>query len=84
MFQRTVKSLNLTTLTDLSLTERSDRTGTISLGPQHPWGWWSAGTNWPGASAHAAPTLERIDDARRVYETIREAQQKAGKHASHG
>lgn len=70
---RKVKSLSLRTLTDVTLTEKSDRSGTISFGPTNPMASWWGGTAWPGAP-QAAPSFEMIPDAKRVYEQIREAQ----------
>jgi hypothetical protein len=73
LFSRQVKSLNLRTLTDVSLSERSDESGTISFGPVYPMGRWVPG-GWPGASRYAPPTFDMIEQAKRVYETIRQAQ----------
>jgi len=79
LFRRSVKSLNIETLTDVSMSEKSDGSGTITLGPNHPMYGWFGGSNWPGAGQYCAPSLELIDGARNVYETIREAQREARK-----
>ena len=79
LFRRSIKSLNIDTLTDLSLTEKGDRSGAITLGPTNPWHGWVGGSNWPGAAQYSSPTLEWIDNARHVYETIRDAQREAKK-----
>ena len=66
------KSLDLKTLTDLSLVEQSDRSGTIFFDGTPNWGLWVEGWRWPGM-----PPLSRfelIDEARQVYEQIRDAQ----------
>ncbi len=77
LFRRSIKSLNIDTLTDVSLTEKSDGSGTITLGPTYPWHGRFGGFNWPGAGQYSTPALELIDDARQVYETIRDAQRDA-------
>ena len=43
----TVKSLSLRTLSDVSLTEKADGTGTITLGPTQPMARWYGGASWP-------------------------------------
>jgi hypothetical protein len=69
LFQQTVKSLALRTLSDVTLTERGDGRGTITFGPTLPsLAMWQSGS-WPGMEAYAA-CLEDIDDARGVYRTI--------------
>ena len=73
---RKVKSLNLRTLSDVSLSEKSDRTGTITFGPTNPMASWWGGTPWPGVP-QAGPSFEMISDAKRIYEQLREAQSKA-------
>jgi len=71
--KRTVKSLSLRTLTDLSMTERSDRSGTIVFGPSNPMASWAGNFTWPGMS-QGAPVFDTIDNAKQVYDTIRSAQ----------
>jgi hypothetical protein len=70
---RKVKSLNLKTLSDISLTEKSDGTGTITLGPVNSLAWWWAGTNWPGVP-QGPPSFEMVQDAKQVYDILRQAQ----------
>ena len=65
LFSRKVKSLNLRTLTDVSLTEKSDGTGTITFGPSHPFAWCFGGMHRPG-TPQAPPSFEMIPDARTV------------------
>jgi hypothetical protein len=79
LFHKSIKSLNIDTLTDVSLTEKSDGSGTITIGSSNPWHGWFGGSNWPGAGQYASPALELIADARQVYETIRDAQRDAKK-----
>jgi hypothetical protein len=77
LFSRTVKSLNLRTLLDLSFTEGDEGRSTITFGPANPWTGLIGNSSWPGASQKVAPSFDLIPDARRVYELIREAQTKA-------
>lgn len=70
---RQSKSLALRTLGEISLTERSDRSGTITFGPQHPAAR-HVPAGWPGASQYAAPAFEMIEHAKETYELIRQTQ----------
>jgi Bacterial PH domain len=77
LFSRTITSLPLRTLTDVSLQERSDRSGTIMLGRPQPYSAWSSGMRWPGMSQYSTPTFEMIADAKRVHDQLLEAQRAA-------
>jgi hypothetical protein len=77
LFGRRVKSLNLKTLSDILLAERSDGSGTITFGPVHPFGQWFSQGSWPGAGQYAPPAFEMIDRAKEIYDRIREAQKSA-------
>ena len=72
VFRPTLKSLNLKTLADLTLSERPDGSGTITFGPSAPFASMYAGTSWPGVPQQTA--FEQIPDARNVYDMIRKAQ----------
>jgi hypothetical protein len=74
LFSKNVKSLALKTLTEVTLTERPDGTGTITFGPSHPMARWYGNTAWPGMGAYSSPCFESIRQARDVYATIRESQ----------
>jgi hypothetical protein len=75
VFVRKVKSLNLRTLTDVSLSESRSGEGSITFGAQHPIAPLFAGMSaWPGAQRYLAPSFDLISDAKGVYETIRGAQ----------
>ena len=76
LFSASTKSLNLKTLTDVTLNERSDGSGTITFGPTNPFASMYAGTWWPGFAQ--TPSFEMISDARRVYDLIRSAQRDKG------
>ena len=73
LFSREAKSLNLKTLTDVSLSERAKGAGTIYFGSPGPW-WASSGMQWPGAGKQAVPSFESIERAREVYNIVRSAQ----------
>ena len=75
LFSLKVKSMSLRTLSDVSLSEKSDRTGTITFGPSHPMSWWFGTMSWPGMPP-VGPSFEMIQDAKTVYEQVREAQSK--------
>ena len=71
-----IQSINLRTLPDLSLTEGSDGRGTITLGPAPAPNMMTMmapfGRNYP-----TAPQLDTIDNAARVYQMIRDAQERS-------
>jgi hypothetical protein len=77
LFGRTVKSLNLRTLSDVSLSERPNGSGTITFGQGHPYSWWVQGMGWWPGMPPAVPAFELIPDAKGVYETLRRAQRSA-------
>lgn len=68
-----VKSLNLRTLSDLTLDERSSGKGSISFGATNPFAQWTGGMAWPGMSS-STPAFELVESARSVFEIIRKAQ----------
>ena len=74
IFSKKVESLNLRTLSDISLSEKGDRTGTITFGPSHYMASLFGGMQWPGMPA-TSPSFELIPDAKIVYDKIRVAQQ---------
>jgi hypothetical protein len=77
VFSRNIKSLSLKTLTDVSLSERSDLSGTITFGPQGST--WSANVpvSFGRKQDPAYPVFDSIQNAKQVYDTIRNAQRKA-------
>jgi hypothetical protein len=76
VFSRQVKSLPLPTLSDISLSERSNGSGSITFGPNNAF-YTPFGRAWPGMGRKMAPAFDPIDDVRRIYALIREAQQSA-------
>jgi hypothetical protein len=77
-FGRKVKSLNLRTLSDVTLNQKSDGSGTITFGAADGSSWWNAG-GWQGRRGRPAPpSFDMIQDATKVYNIIREAQRRLG------
>ncbi len=72
LFSHRVKSLQLRTLSEVSLSEVKDGIGTITFGPTAPW--WAGSGGWPGANKNASPAFDSIGDAREVFDRIRLAQ----------
>jgi hypothetical protein len=71
---RTVTSIGLETMTAVTLTESSSGGGTIVFGPR---GWYmGAGSNWFFRMT-PSPRFELSEDARTVYDLIRNAQREA-------
>lgn len=77
LFSRRVKSLNLRTLTDITLDEKANGSGTITFGGTSATPWWSNGMTFPGWGPQPAPNFEMIQGAKGIYETIRNAQRQA-------
>jgi hypothetical protein len=77
LFSRNVKSLDLRTLNEISLDEKSDGSGTITFGSPPPTYQWLGSTRLPGWAQQSVPAFEMIQNAKSVYETIRSAQRKA-------
>lgn len=73
LFSRTITSLPLKNLSDITLRVRADGSGTITLGRPLLNGW-SASAGWPGASRNAVPAFEFIADAKQVHDKLLEAQ----------
>jgi hypothetical protein len=73
-FARQVKSLNLRTLDDISLTEHKNGRGVISFGPMHPFAQRLPAGLGPWNSYFSSPGFEMIDGAREVYELLRQTQ----------
>jgi hypothetical protein len=72
-----VKSISLRTLTDMTLDLKDSGRGTITFGPELPRASMYRGMQWPGMGNYTAPAFEGIDDARTVYNRIRQAQNNA-------
>jgi len=74
LMSREVKSISLEGLMEMSLVEHSDRSGSITFGPANPMSTVWAGTAWPGMGKKFSPAFDLVEDVRRVYNIIRDAQ----------
>lgn len=72
-FQKQVKSLNIKTLSDVSIAEKANGRGTIYLGPTSYFESRYGRRAWPGFTL-GTPKLEAIEEAKRVYNILRDAQ----------
>jgi hypothetical protein len=77
LFSRTVNSLLLRTLTDISLQERTDQSGTILLARPQPNSQWNSGMRLPGMSQYSTPSFEMIPNAKAVHDQLLKAQRAA-------
>ena len=78
LFGRQIKSLQLQDLSDVSLTERADRVGTITFGAM----WMNSFQNsMQGFNRNTAPAFEFIPDARDVFRIVQSAQKAARANA---
>jgi hypothetical protein len=78
VLNRKITSLNLRTLSDLSLSEGKGNEGTIFFGGGSPLSPVFGGfSSWPGMESQMGPRFELIAGARSVFETIRGAQRAA-------
>jgi hypothetical protein len=77
LFSRKVKSLNLRNLSEVSLSEKADKSGTITLGASNPLFSMFGGMAWPGMGNFLPPSLEMIPNAKEVYELVRKGQRGA-------
>ncbi|MFC4634800.1 PH domain-containing protein [Dokdonia ponticola] len=73
VFSKSIKSLQIKTLSDIEYNEKNDGSGTISIGPKNPMMIWGNGMNWwPGMKANTQ--LDSIPEVRKVYNQIIEIQ----------
>lgn len=73
---REVKSLSLQGLSEINLKEGADHGGNITFGPSNSF-YQDSARVWPGSKRMAAPAFELLDEVRRVYDVVREAQRVA-------
>lgn len=75
VFARSVKSLELKGLSDVTLSEGRGGRGSIVFGPESGLAAMFGGgaSSWPGSRAQVAPRFDLIEDARRVHDIIRGA-----------
>src|SRR5262249_7741066 len=77
LWSRRTRSVNLRTLSNLSLREKRDGSGTIMFGNTYQFNQWFATDSWRDGGRLAAPVFDMIDRAKDVYEIIRQAQKTA-------
>ena len=68
VFSTDINSLNIKTLSDITINQKSDNSGTITLGPTDMRYSMMQGMEWPGNKQ--PPKLEFIDDVKSVYDKI--------------
>jgi hypothetical protein len=68
IFNQSIKSLNIRTLSDITIDEKSDNSGTIILGPTDSRYSMMQGVDWPGVKQ--SPRFEFIPDVKNVYDKI--------------
>ncbi|MBT8469531.1 MAG: PH domain-containing protein [Deltaproteobacteria bacterium] len=74
LLSRKVTSLPFKSMPQVTLTERSDGSGTITFGQPVPFAFMSEGLNWPGMGSWTVPAFSLIENAKDVYRQIRSAQ----------
>lgn len=72
IFNQSIKSLNIRTLSDVTIDQKSDNSGTVTLGPTDFGYSMMQGMEWPGTKQ--PPRLELIEDVKSVYDKIIELQ----------
>jgi hypothetical protein len=68
IFSKEIKSLNIRSLTDITIKEKSDNSGTITLASASYWNPIMQGMDWPGVKQ--PPALEMIENVKHVYDKI--------------
>jgi hypothetical protein len=74
LFSRQTKSLQLHALTDVSLTQRADGSGSITFGSTQLMGAFFSGASWPGTGRYPPPSFAMVERAKDVYDIVRAAQ----------
>jgi Bacterial PH domain len=74
IFSKDIKSLAIRTLSDISMSQKWDNSGTISLGPTDNRFSMMQGLDWPGVKQ--TPRLEFIPEVKSVYDIIIDLQRK--------
>lgn len=75
VLKKEIKSLSLKTATDISLSEKSDKSGTITFGQDNRPAFMFS-NSFPGAGTPLVPKFELIENAKNVYAELR-AQQRS-------
>lgn len=71
IFRKSVKSLNLKTMSDVSLSEKANGYGSIVFGQENQMMSMFMGGGFPGMGGSATPQFELIENAKDVYKQLR-------------
>jgi len=74
IFSQEVKSLNIKALSDISIHQKTDGSGTITFGSSDFRSTFIQGIEWPGVKH--APAIEMIEDVRSAYDIIIQMQKR--------
>jgi hypothetical protein len=74
LLSRTTKSLPLHTLSEISLQQYRNGSGTITFGAGLPFAGFYRGFAWPGMDQRLPPAFDGIPEANHVYTLIRQTQ----------
>jgi hypothetical protein len=74
LFRKTVKSLNLHALSDVSMSEKENGVGTILFGQENQLASMFMGGSFPGMGGSTTPKFELIENAKQVYNQLRKQQ----------
>jgi hypothetical protein len=77
ILSKTIKSIDIKTITNLTVNEKPDGSGTINLGPDIPFSDMYRETGLPGMRSKISPTIEMINDVKKVYRQITELQKES-------
>lgn len=75
ILNKNIKSLDLRSLTNVTVDENANGRGTILLASEAAYTGMFRGTGWPGVNSKMSPAFFNIPEARNVYKKILEAQQ---------
>lgn len=73
-FLRKVASFRPAALPEITMTERTDGSGTIAFGSAAPFANWYRGAAWPGMEAYNRNCFDQIEDVRVVHQLLRSIQ----------
>lgn len=71
----TMKSLELSSLSNLMLTSSRDKSGSIWFDRPQQGVQWLSGLHWPGSASSQGPHFDSIENVQGVYDTLLKAQQ---------
>ena len=74
VFSKNVKSLNLKSMSDVSMSEKANGCGTIIFGQENQMMNMFMGGGFPGMGGSNTPKFELIENAKQVYNQLREQQ----------